>query len=267
VNSSGQPRPCRNILFRIAYDGTDFHGWQIQPNRATVQGILTSALTGLCGEGVHICGAGRTDAGVQAYEQAANALVPTRIPCPNLVRALNGHLPESIRVISAQEVSENFHARRDAQSKTYRYRIYRGAVCPPNLARYVWPFPYAFDEPAMKAAAPIFEGTWDFRPFASEDPSAPNKPTVRTVFSSRIERQGEELRFTVAGRGFLYHMVRIMMGTLVEIGRGRSSAAAVRELLASGQGTAPGSTAPARGLTLVRVNYDPQPSSSGVLPG
>jgi len=257
VNLSQESKPVRNLLLRVAYDGTDFHGWQIQPLEATIQGILSKTLAALCGEAVHLHGAGRTDAGVHAEEQAANVHIASPIPCPNLVRALNDHLPESIRVLAVQEVPEEFHARRDARSKIYRYRIYRGAVCPPSLARYVLPFPYPLDEAAMAEAAGVFEGTWNFRPFASEDPSAAmeEKSAIRTVFSSRLERQGEELRYTVEGSGFLYHMVRIMTGTLLEIGRQRTTAAVIRNLLSSGSGSAPGSTAPARGLTLVRVNY------------
>ena len=249
--------PSRNLLLRIAYDGTDFHGWQIQPVEATVQGTITRALSELCNEAVHIDGAGRTDAGVHAEEQAASVKIASPIPCPNLVRALNDHLPESIRVVSVQEVPEYFHARRDARSKIYRYRIYRGAVCPPNLSRYVLPFPYPLDESAMSEAAGVFQGTWDFRAFASEDPSGAReeKTTIRTVFRSELERQGEELRYTVEGSGFLYHMVRMITGTLIEVGRHRTDAAMIQELLTSGKGSAPGSTAPARGLTLVKVNY------------
>ena len=256
MNSFQASRPVRNLLLRVAYDGTDFHGWQIQPVEATIQGTLAKALGELCGEVVHLNGAGRTDAGVHADEQAANVHIAIPIPCSNLVRALNDHLPDSIRVLSVQEVPEEFHARRDARSKIYRYRIYRGVICPPSLARYVLPFPYPLDEAAMAAAARLFEGTWDFRPFASEDPSGTNeKSTIRTVFRSRLERQGEELHYTVEGSGFLYHMVRIMTGTLIEIGRHRTTAGVIQDLLASGTGSAPGSTAPARGLTLVRVNY------------
>ena len=257
MNSSQGSRPVRNLLLRVAYDGTDFHGWQIQPKDATIQGTLATALSELCGETVQVTGAGRTDAGVHAEEQAANVRLTSRIPCPNLVRALNDHLPKSIRVLSAQEVPEEFHARRDARSKIYRYRIYRGAICPPSLARYVLPFPYPLDEGTMAEAAGLFEGTWDFRAFASEDSggSLKEKSTIRTVFRSRLERQDEELRYTVEGSGFLYHMVRTMTGALIEIGRHRVAAVVIRELLSSGTGSAPGTTAPARGLTLVRVNY------------
>jgi tRNA pseudouridine38-40 synthase len=260
VNSFEGAGPIRNLLLRVAYDGTEFHGWQIQPVDATIQGTLSRTLAELCGETAHLHGAGRTDAGVHAEEQAANVHISSRIPCANLVRALNDHLPGSIRVLSVQEVPEGFHARRDARSKIYRYRIYRGAICPPSVSRYALSFPYPLDEAAMAEAARVFEGTWDFRAFASEDPGGAQeeklkKSTIRTVFSSRLERQGEELHYTVEGSGFLYHMVRIMTGTLLEVGRHRTTAAVIRELLATGRGSAPGSTAPARGLTLVRVKY------------
>ena len=245
----------RNLLLRIAYDGTDYFGWQIQPQRPTIQGALTEAIREVCGETVNVCGAGRTDAGVHAEEQAASVKLRSPIPCPNLVRALNDHLPESIRVLSAQEALLEFHARRDARSKTYRYRIYRGAICPPGLSRTVFPFPYPLDEAAMAQAARCFEGTWDFRSFASRDASEPPKSAVRTIFSSRLERQGEELIYTVEGNGFLYHMVRNIAGTLWMAGRHRIEPAAIRELLASDRRSAAGPTLPGRGLSLVRVSY------------
>lgn len=257
MSTISEPRPLRNLLLRVAYDGTDFYGWQIQPERPTIQGTLAAAITAVCGETTHVCGAGRTDAGVHAEEQAATVTLRSPIPRANLARAINDHLPESIRVLSAQEVPLDFHARRDARSKMYRYRIYRGAVCPPSFTRYVFPYPYPLDEAAMTEAARFFEGTWDFRPFASKDASSAEeeRSTVRTMFSSRLERQGEELRYTVEGSGFLYHMVRNIVGTLFEAGRHRIEPAAIREWLSSGKGPAHGSTAPARGLHLVRVTY------------
>ena len=257
MSESSEPRLLRNLLLRVAYDGTDFHGWQIQPDLRTIQGALTAAIAALCGETVHVCGSGRTDAGVHAEEQAANVTLQSPIPCVNLARALNDHLPESIRVLLAQEVPLEFHALRNARSKMYRYRIYRGAACAPSLTRYVFPYPYPLDEAAMAEAARFFVGTWDFRPFAAKDASSAEeeRSTVRTVFSSRLARQGGELRYTVEGSGLLYHMVRNIVGTLLDVGRHRIEPAAIRELLASGKGAAPGSTAPARGLTLVRVAY------------
>ena len=241
MSASNEPRPLRNLLLRVAYDGTDFHGWQIQPELRTIQGTLTAAIAALSGETVNVCGSGRTDAGVHAEEQAANVTLQSPIPCVNLARALNDHLPESIRVLSAQEVPLEFHARGNARSKMYRYRIYRGAICPPTLSRYVFPYPYPLDEAAMAEAARFFVGTWDFRPFASKDASSAEeeRSTVRTVFSSRLERQGEELRYTVEGSGFLYHMVRNIVGTLLDVGRHRIEPAAIRELLAAGKGSAP----------------------------
>ena len=267
MGTPSEPHPLHNLLLRVAYDGTDFYGWQVQPERPTIQGALTAAIAAVCGETTHVCGAGRTDAGVHAEEQATHVKLRSPIPCANVARAINDHLPESIRVLSAQEAPLEFHARRDARSKMYRYRIYRGAVCPPSLARYVFPYPYPLDEAAMTEAARFFEGTWDFRAFASTDASSAEqeRSTIRTVFSSRLERQGEELRYTVEGNGFLYHMVRNIVGTLFEVGRHRIEPAAIREVLASGKGLAPGSTAPARGLHLVRVAYRGRGTASAPL--
>lgn len=266
MNGDQNVERVRNILLRIAYDGTDFCGWQIQPQRPTIQGTLTAAIAQVCGEAVPLCGSGRTDAGVHACEQAANLRLVCRIPCANLVRVLNDRLPESIRVLSAQEVAPDFHARRDARSKTYRYRIYRGAVCPPWLSRYVFPIPYLLEEAAMQEAARNFEGTWDFRSLASADGSSEErqKSYVRTLFSSRLERLDEELVYTVTGSGFLHHMVRNIVGTLLLVGRRKIRPTAVRDILAARERSAAGPTVPARGLHLVRVAYPEEsvPSAS-----
>lgn len=268
------PRPAapaaRNLLLRLAYDGTDFFGWQMQPDRPTIQGILTEAFAKVTGEAVHLHGAGRTDAGVHACSQAASVLLRAPIPCRNLVLALNDHLPESVRVLSAQEVPPEFHARRSARSKTYRYRIFRGKICPPWLARYVFPVPYPLDEGAMILAARGFEGTQDFCSVASTDAasraaqSAAEKSTVRTLFSSTLQREGEELVYAVEGSGFLHHMVRNIVGTLIEVGRGNIAADGIAAILAARDRSAAGPTAPARGLHLVCVRYpqideEPQP--------
>ena len=251
----------RNILLRIAYDGTDFFGWQVQPGRPTIQGTLAETLATITTEPAPITGAGRTDAGVHAIAQAASVRLVSPIPCPNLVQALNDRLPESIRVFSAADVPFEFHARRDALSKIYRYRIYRGAICPPTLVRYVHVVPYPLNEDAMRIAARAFEGTKDFRSVASLDAAAraadpdEERSTVRTIFSSVLERQGEELVYTVEGNGFLHHMVRNIIGTLVEVGRGNLAPDAIPEILAACDRSAAGPTAPARGLHLVRVNY------------
>ena len=252
----------RNLLLRAAYDGTDFHGWQIQPGRPTIQGTLTETLASIAGPGVHLHGAGRTDAGVHAEAQAASFLLASPIPSGNLVPALNDRIPESIRVLSVEEVPESFHARRDACSKIYRYRIHRSRICPPTLTRYVYPFPYPLDEAAMIRAAGEFVGTKDFRSFASTDGAARSgdpeeeKPTVRTVYSSVMERSGEELVYTVEGNGFLNHMVRNIVGTLIETGRGNIPVDQIAAILAACDRSAAGPTAPARGLHLIRVNYE-----------
>lgn len=261
MNASEENGPQRNVLLRIAYDGTDFFGWQIQPDRPTIQGTLAAALEAISAETVEVCGSGRTDAGVHACAQAANVRLRSPIPCPNLVKALNRLLPESIRILSAQPVPAEFHARRDAVSKVYRYRIFRGVICPPWLSRYVLPYPYPLDEDAIQKASRYFQGTHDFRSFAAadkdnvEDDAGEEKSYVRTVFSSEVTRQGEELIYTIQGNGFLRHMVRNIVGTLIEAGRGRTAAEQIPEMIAARQRSAAGPTAAARGLHLVSVAY------------
>ena len=260
MNPSDENRPIRNLLLRIAYDGTDFFGWQIQPGRPTIQGTRAAALETNCKETVAVCGSGRTDAGVHACAQAANVKLHSPIPCQNLVKALNRLLPESIRILSAQPVRSDFHARHDATSKIYRYRIFRGEMCPPWLSRYVLPYPYPLDEAAIASASRHFQGTLDFASFAAadEDDDAVEKSHVRTVFSSELSREGEELIYTIQGNGFLRHMVRNIVGTLIDVGRGRIGAEEIPAIIAVGSRSAAGPTAPARGLHLVSVFYPPE---------
>ncbi|MBI3894799.1 MAG: tRNA pseudouridine(38-40) synthase TruA [Acidobacteria bacterium] len=257
MNQSDDQNPLRNLLLRVAYDGTDFYGWQIQPLRPTIQGTLTSAIKKVCGEQVQVHGAGRTDAGVHACGQAANVKLASRIPCSNLMKAVNDHLPESIRILSVQEVPLHFHARHDVHSKIYCYRMFREKICLPRLSRFVFPFPYPLDEAAMQEGARDYAGTWDFRSFASADRSqdSEEKSYVRTIFSSLLERRGDELVYTVEGNGFLHHMVRNLMGTLILVGRKQISSDAIRKILAVRQRSAAGPTVPARGLHLLSVNY------------
>lgn len=258
LNRAEMPaQPGRNVLLRIAYDGTDFAGWQIQPALPTVQGLLTEAFHRATGEQVHVCGSGRTDAGVHALGQAASIRMNARIPAGNLVIALNDHLPDSVRVLSSVEVPWAFHAQHDARAKTYRYRLHRAAICPPWIARYVEPHPYRLNEAAMMAAAPRFLGTRDFRSLASADESdrRAEKTYVRTIFESRLERSADELIYTVRGDGFLTHMVRNIVGLLIDIGRGRRRVEDVAPILAARNRQAAGPTAPARGLHLLQVEY------------
>ena len=241
----------------IEYDGSRFSGWQLQVDQSTVQQCVEQALSKVADEPIRVIVAGRTDAGVHACEQAANVRLAAPIPCPNLVKALNDHLPESIRVLSAQQVPPQFHARRDARSKIYRYQIYREPICPPWLSRYVYPFPYPLQEEAMQRAAPYFEGTKDFRSFASAEHSRDRekRSSVRTVFSSVVTREGANLTYTIEGNGFLHHMVRNIVGTLLLVGRNKIAPQAIPEILAAASRSAAGPTAPARGLHLVRVFY------------
>ena len=238
----------RRIRITLAYDGTDFHGWQVQPGQATVQGVLEEIVGGIEGRPVHVAGSGRTDAGVHALAQVAAFTLENPIPPDNLRRALNRLLPPSIRVREAVETCAQFHPRFDAVAKTYRYTLYREETCPPMEWRYVHHHPYPLNEAAMMAAAKVFAGVRDFGVFAAADGcDAAGKSKVRTVFESELQRAGERLIYTVRGSGFLKHMVRNMVGTLLEIGRGNIDWSRIPKKS--------GPTAPAKGLTLVAVEY------------
>src|SRR5579862_3422919 len=214
----------RNIKLILAYDGSEFSGWQVQPAAATIQGTLASAIGRLTGEKVLPQGSGRTDAGVHALAQVASLSTKSSIPAENLVKALNDILPPAIRILEAAEADSDFHARKSARAKTYRYRIYRGSICPPVLARYVWHYPYPLQEVAMTEAAACLVGEHDFTSFAAVDPERETgdeeKSNVRTIFSSQWVRDGEEFAYTVRGNGFLHHMVRNLVGTLILVGKG-----------------------------------------------
>ncbi len=246
----------RNIKLTLAYDGTDYHGWQVQPHQVTIQAELQRVLGEIEGQPVHVDGAGRTDAGVHALAQVASLSLQNPIPTDNLRRAMNRLLPPAIRVLGAEEVAPDFHARRSARAKLYEYRIWRAEICDPMQYRYVYHHPYPLDLAAMAGAAPLFEGTLDFRSFAAAgEEEDGDEPRLRTVFSSRLEAEGDLWRYRVRGSGFLHHMVRNMMGTLLEVGRGRLAAADIPRILAAGDRRHAGPTAPARGLFLVEVEY------------
>jgi tRNA pseudouridine38-40 synthase len=253
----------RFFKLTLAYDGTDFHGWQVQPGRATVQGLLAEAIFVLTGERLLPQGSGRTDAGVHALAQVASFAAPTRIPIASLAAALNTKLPPEIRVLRAEEVGESFHARHSAQGKTYRYRIYREPVCSPFVRRYVMHHPYPLDEAAMAAAAAEVIGTHDFTSFAAVDPDRSTRlaeagaeaGNVRTITRSEWRREGAELLYEVRGEGFLHHMVRNLVGTFLLVGKGRIAPGGVVEIIAARQRSAAGATAPASGLCLIEVEY------------
>jgi tRNA pseudouridine38-40 synthase len=270
----------------LAYDGTDFLGWQVQPGLPTIQGELQAALGRVTGESPLPQGSGRTDAGVHALAQVASFALRAPIPPENLHRALNRTLPPSIRVSEAKTVRSTFHARHSAVAKTYEYRILRAIDCPPFLARYVYACPWPLSVDALQAAARLFEGEHDFLSFAATDPDlahrnlaeeeepgdrdltsgAAVKPvtagTIRTIFSSTwVERptdSGELLVYRVRGNGFLHHMVRNLVGTMIDVGRGQLSVEKIPRILAARSRSEAGPTAPARGLFLHSVEYPPE---------
>jgi tRNA pseudouridine38-40 synthase len=262
----------RNLKLILSYDGCEFAGWQVQPGLATIQGTLASAIGRLTGEKVLPQGSGRTDAGVHALAQVATFETTSIIPISNWIKALNDILPASIRVLEVSEVNSDFHARKSAHAKTYRYRIYREAICPPFLARYVWHYPYPMDEQAMMQAADVVIGEHDFTSFAAVDPERVERQTenhgghadshrpaepsnVRTVFSSAWCRDADEFIYTIRGNGFLHHMVRNLVGTFLLVGKGTLKPQDVQRILAKRDRSAAGPTAPAQGLYLVNVEY------------
>jgi len=248
----------RNLKLILSYDGSDFSGWQVQPDAVTVQGTLVSAIGRVTGEKVLPQGSGRTDAGVHALAQVVTFVTASSVPTANFVKALNDVLPASVRVLEVQEAAADFHARHSAQAKTYRYRIYRAAVCTPFLARYVWHYPYPLDEYAMARAAALVEGEHDFTSFAAVDPEqreSARASNLRRIFSSTWERQGEEFVYTVRGSGFLHHMVRNLIGTFILVGKETLQVDDLTRILQARNRSAAGATAPAGGLYLVNVEY------------
>ena len=268
--------PPQNWKLILAYDGTDFHGWQIQPGQITVQGELQSALYRVTGENPLPQGSGRTDAGVHALAQVASFALSAPIPPENLQRALNRTLPESIRILFAEPVAPDFHARHSTIAKTYEYRIYLERpenqprlICPPTLARYVFSYPWPLTLGALQQAAQHFVGTHDFLSFAATDSDlasriededgTPQKDAIRTIFSStwhqHITEDGPQFIYRVRGNGFLHHMVRNLVGTMLDAGRGYTPTSAIPEMIAAHTRSAAGPTAPARGLFLHSVEY------------
>lgn len=255
----------------LSYDGTDFHGWQVQPAERTVQGELAAAIERITGERVLPQGSGRTDAGVHALGQVASLALLAPIPATNLQRALNRTLPASIRIHSALVVDASFHARHSALGKTYEYRIYRGEICPPSLARYAYALNWPLDMEAMQQAAAAVVGEHDYSSFAATDPDlaerscappAAERGNTRTIFQSQWENSGELLLYRVRGSGFLHHMVRNLVGTFLDAGRGKI-AQSIPEILEAKNRSAAGATAPARGLFLVSVDYPAGPPAAG----
>ena len=296
-NTQAAPLPIQTWKLTVAYDGTGFQGWQVQPGLPTIQGDLQSALQRIAGESPLPQGSGRTDAGVHALAQVASFPLQARIPPANLLRALNRTLPGSIRITAAEVVPDAFHARHSALAKTYEYRVLpiepaAAQICPPFLSRYVYAYSWRLDLDLLQRTARAFAGEHDFRGFAASDPDlatrtrdsdfppvgqkrridgAPGDPfgdpsvqietrtTVRTIYSSEWHEQTSEgfnlLIYRVRGNGFLHHMVRNLVGTMLDVGRGYMRLDDVPSILASRDRRLAGPTAPARGLFLHSVEY------------
>lgn len=253
-----------NWKLELAYDGTDFHGWQVQPDRPTIQGELADGIERVTGERVLPQGSGRTDAGVHARAQVASFVLEAPIPQENLKRALNRTLPQAIRVLGAEHAVPEFHARHSVVAKSYEYRIYRGEVCPPWLARYAYALNWPLNVEEMRRAAAMVIGEHDFTSFAASDPDLSTRENgndddkagnVRTIFSSAWNEEDEMLAYRVRGNGFLHHMVRNLVGTFLGAGRGQIKAEDIPGILGQRSRAAAGATAPARGLFLESVEY------------
>jgi tRNA pseudouridine38-40 synthase len=267
----------RTWKLTLAYDGTDFHGWQVQPGKPTIQGELQAAICRVTGETPLPQGSGRTDAGVHALAQVASFPLRAPVPPENLRRALNRTLPPSIRILEAISTQNPaFHARHSAVAKTYEYRILQAENCSPFLARYVYTSPWPLEVAALQRAANIFLGEHDFRSFAASDPDLASRnfekddeplqkekaspaSTLRTVFSSHWQERptADEmlLVYRVRGNGFLHHMVRNLVGTMLDVGRGHLAVDDIHRILSERCRSEAGPTAPARGLFLHSVEY------------
>jgi tRNA pseudouridine38-40 synthase len=250
----------RYFKLTIAYDGTDFYGWQIQLNKPTVQGEIVSVLRRLTQENVQLHGAGRTDAGVHALGQVASFRTQSALSAGEFQRALNALLPPTIRIVDAEETGPDFSARWSAKGKIYRYRLYRGKVVPPATWRYVLHYPFPLDEDAMRDASARFVGVHDFSSFAASTGSEDDdkeRNMEREIYSTELKRaeDGEELWFTVHGRSFLRYMVRKMVGTLLDVGRGRLKPEDIERLYELKDRSKSGPTVPPQGLCMVSVEH------------
>ena len=243
----------QNFKITIQYDGTDYHGWQLQANGRTIQGELTRVLSLLNGRDVTVHGAGRTDAGAHAEGQVASFVLDRSFEPVLLRDAINGNLNRDIRVVEAEQVDESFHARFAAKAKFYRYRIWNGAVVPPFVYRYVYHHRDRLDIEAMRHAAAPLVGTHDFSAFTSAGSEVEER--VRTLTRVDVVEEGSEIWIEAEAAGFLRYMVRTIAGTLIEVGRGRREASATRSVLESRDRNRAGPTVSAAGLTLIRVGY------------
>jgi tRNA pseudouridine38-40 synthase len=244
----------RHFKLTIAYDGTNYGGWQLQPNAVTIQGLLEAALKKIAGKRVVVHGSGRTDAGVHARAQVANCSLNTNHRSRILRAALNANLPQDIRVLRVQEVDAQFHARFSARGKEYRYQIDCGPVADPFQRDYAWHHPKALNVTAMRRAAKLLLGRHDFSAL-SANPMRPVETPVRTISKLLVTKRGNIVTIAVAADGFLYKMVRSIVGALVKAGEGRLTIEELHELIKAKKRRARIETAPAKGLFLWRVSY------------
>jgi len=243
----------RNLKLTLAYDGTEFHGWQIQPQLPTVQGELQETLRKLFNHDVHVTGSGRTDAGVHAHGQVASVETMRKIDPDAVLRGANALLPPAIRVLAVEEVSPEFHARRSARSKTYEYRIWRNPIVSPFHSRYVYAFRYPLDEKAIDRGTTCFLGTHDFTSFCATATEVEDR--TRTIYQASWTRSEPEWVFRIRGNGFLQYMVRTIAGTLIEIGQGRLDAEQIPRIFEARDRRLAGPSLPAHGLHLISVAY------------
>jgi|HubBroStandDraft_6_1064221.scaffolds.fasta_scaffold304258_3 tRNA pseudouridine38-40 synthase len=246
--------PNRYFKLTVTYDGTQYAGWQLQPNGKTVQEVIELALAKIDGREVRVHGSGRTDAGAHARGQVANCTLLTQLKAATLLRALNANLPEDVRVVRAQETDAKFHARFSAKGKEYRYQIDCGAVAEPFLRLYAWHHPRPLNVAAMRQAARVLKGRHDFSAL-SANPMRPVETTVRTIEKLSVTTEGDIFTVAVVADGFLYKMVRSIVGALVKVGEGRLTAEELQGLVKAKKRTALVETAPAHGLFLWRVFY------------
>lgn len=237
----------------VAYDGTNYSGWQIQPNGITIQGVLNDCLSELLGEKIEVMGASRTDAGVHALGNVCVFDTNTRIPGEKISYALNQSLPEDIRIQLSEEVEPDFHPRYSDSEKTYEYRILNRRFPVPTERLYSFFYHYKLDEKLMREAASYLIGEHDFASFCGS--GAQVKSTVRAVTRAEVLREGDIVTIRISGTGFLYNMVRIIAGTLIEIGNGQYPPEKMKEIIDARDREAAGPTAPARGLTLMCIEY------------
>jgi tRNA pseudouridine38-40 synthase len=241
----------QNYKIIISYDGTEYQGWQRQPNKKTIQGLIENALEKITAKKISVIGSGRTDAGVHAEGQVAHFKVNSRLENDEFHRALNGILPSDIRIRSLKKAPPKFHARKSALSKIYRYRIFNSQDISPFIVRYVLQWTSFLDVVKMKEAAMLFVREADFTPFSSNRLLSP----IRIVTRSEVHKKGKEIIYTVEANGFLRYMVRSIVGALIEVGRGKLDSGQIEDFFLLDKRSRLCPTAPAKGLTLVKVNY------------